>query len=413
MGYNSTTKQLLVDYPSAGTAISIDDIRRAVNSTSQDLGTLCKASGINIFSCQKPMRINEIGIPTAAQKKSVNYGYVFPGCTQVETTGMTLAELINLEVFGVKPSWWPNYAADANYQPLLNEWYYAKPRGMSYNEHFRALDFDGYKHDVVNSLIDTEITSRFTRGQSQTFFADLYQQQNTVMANFWQDTSHTRPMALTGMAYHAFGIVIVPSNATQSQATDPNNGGRYCKYHVWPSPVKQTNPQIASADSYFTAGDRNYYVIPFIYGRNSAISEQDNLGGYTLALSPVIPLPCAFTTCVVSSEPDPTESFSIYGTPMYAQNVPNVDFSWQIAYSSGLQGASVNYTIDEMDGNTIVRSWTGTTALSTASGAYPRRASDSRSIRMTLSGYTYRLTISYSTYPSVTKTFREQITPVE
>ncbi len=307
----------------------------ALLGVAPDKRAVCTANSIKILSGQKPMRINSQGEPTVAQKKAANYGYVFPTCS--------LVELLLLELYGVMPSGWTSKASDANYRALMNEWYYAKPRGGNYNEWFRNLDFEGYDHDITaDALVNTNITSSWVLGQNSTFYASIFQQQPASMANFWSDASHPRPMGLTGAENHALGIAVASSGLTQARLQTSSAAaqcGQWCKYQRFASPLNGSNYAINNADWLFLNTAGTYRIIPFLIGKSTAIGAYNNNGANTLAESDVIPLPTPIITCVVNDRPAPSVQFLINGSPTIVGRI----VSWQVAYSAVIQGYS--YTL--------------------------------------------------------------------
>lgn len=304
----------------------------ALLGVAPDKRAVCTANSIKILSGQKPMRINSRGEPTVAQKKAANYGYVFPTCS--------LVELLLLELYGVIPSGWTSKASDANYRALMNEWYYAKPRGGNYNEWFRNLDFEGYDHDITaDALVNTNIPSSWVLGQNSTFYASLFQQQPASMANFWQDSSHTKPMALTGAANHALGIAVASSELKQErlQTSDASaRCGQWCKYQRFASPLMNMDYSIASADWLFLNTAGTYRIVPFLIGKSTTIGAYNNNGSTMLAESDCIPLPTPVITCTVSERPAPSVQFTINGSPTLSIRL----VSWQVAYSPAIHGYS-------------------------------------------------------------------------
>lgn len=409
MGWDNTNKRLSVDYPTAGTGISVDNIRTALNSTSRDVGTLCQSDSINLLSRHKPMRVNETGILTTAQKKAANYGYVFPTCS--------LIELLLLELYDVLPSGWTSKAADPNYRQLLNEWYYAKPRGAANNEWFRMLDFDGYKDVDGDSLIDANIPYNWVLGQSSSFYASLFQQDRSNMANFWQDSSYNAPMALSGFSNYALGIAVASSGLTQARlqaSSAASQCGQWCKYQRFASPLGSNNYEVANADWLFLNTAGTYRIVPFLIGKNTAIAAYNNNGTTTLAESDVIPLPTPFVTCVVSNTPTPTESFSISGRPTYSTGA-RMTLTFRIAYTSGLQNSTFQFTITQYSGTTVVNTYTDNNATFNGSGTGSTRYVSFEIQRSwtTVSNMRIAIVVSKSGYPSSSKDFIQEIPPIE
>lgn len=108
--------------------IGIYDVQRALGiSGGGDLGTLCRASQINVFSKCKPFRNNAVDYASDAARetaaKTVNFGTGIVSCGR-----LTFA---------------------SKYQDL---WTHLAPRGANgggsgYNEHYRLVDFKKYQHN--------------------------------------------------------------------------------------------------------------------------------------------------------------------------------------------------------------------------------------------------------------------------
>ena len=108
-----TGTRIYVDSDS-GTGLTISEIKSVLGDSSLDLGTLCKSSNINPLAKYKPVNVASWGEITEAQRKAVNYGLTAP-------------------------------SSDASYSvAITRQWTYTKPNG-----YYRALDFDGYKHDAT------------------------------------------------------------------------------------------------------------------------------------------------------------------------------------------------------------------------------------------------------------------------
>ena len=107
--------------------ISIKDIGQTLGSASRDLGTLCSSQNINMWAKRKPFRYNAFHIPDAdkeAIRAACNYGVG-----------------------------WTKYASGAEVISAMDAdtltWYKELPRGLSSNEPYRLLDFDGYNHNAA------------------------------------------------------------------------------------------------------------------------------------------------------------------------------------------------------------------------------------------------------------------------
>jgi len=136
MGHSNDWKTLY-----KGTGISIGEINTTLNAGTLDLGSLCKHTNLNPWAKYKPFRYNAYSFTNATAwenaMKSAGWGF-----------GDTVTAVDTDYIF---------YWSGAS-----KEWVssYLKPRGGSYNEYFRQLDFvdltansqNGYYHDAVPPL---------------------------------------------------------------------------------------------------------------------------------------------------------------------------------------------------------------------------------------------------------------------
>lgn len=104
--------------------------------TKKNLSLMVRKGRINEDSLHKPVRYNSFAPLTEEQRKAVNYGWEIP----VYDTFAMMAE-----------------AVSAKETDDADIWIYRKPRGLNYvengqtyNEQFRAQDFNGYNSDATN-----------------------------------------------------------------------------------------------------------------------------------------------------------------------------------------------------------------------------------------------------------------------
>lgn len=118
-------------YADGDIGVSIADVRAVLGSSSGDLGTLCKDSGINKWSKRKPVSYaNVLFKLTDAQLKEINYGLTEP----------ITANLVNLQTL------YSNLNG-ANGETYLDAAYsYTKPSGGTLASPYRLLDFEKYYH---------------------------------------------------------------------------------------------------------------------------------------------------------------------------------------------------------------------------------------------------------------------------
>lgn len=152
MAYDSTNKKL---YVSEDKGISTSEIAAClgdyrVTARGRDIGLLCTSPKINVWAKFKPFRNSSKGFATDTAREqarsSVNYGVTPRRSTSIKA----------LKVY---------------YDEDMNGWSIALPRGLSYSEPFRMLDFDGYNHKCVSpftrmalpkAAVNTYETSGFT-----------------------------------------------------------------------------------------------------------------------------------------------------------------------------------------------------------------------------------------------------------
>lgn len=99
--------------PDSGAGLTLSEIKSVLGESTLDLGSLCKSVKINPLAKYKPLNINTWQTLTEAQRKNSEYGI---GPTEYSTNSDTA---------------------------ITKMWGYTKP-----TSYFRALDFDGYRHDA-------------------------------------------------------------------------------------------------------------------------------------------------------------------------------------------------------------------------------------------------------------------------
>ena len=106
--------------------VSIYDIQRALSTSKDDIGSLCRHGSINVFSKWKPFRYNQKKFTSESQRlsmaKALNYGCGIVSCGIVDFA-----------------------------QKYTQRWTHNYPRGENggtngYDEEYRFKDFDGYQH---------------------------------------------------------------------------------------------------------------------------------------------------------------------------------------------------------------------------------------------------------------------------
>lgn len=106
-----------------------------------DIGYIVVNSNINKYSKHKPYRSNSTSELTDQNKKDLNYG--------MSTFNFVLSTLAS--------------ADNLNGSFVWSQW--GKPRGLAYNERFRALDFNGYNHYAIPFIESIELFNSETEGK--------------------------------------------------------------------------------------------------------------------------------------------------------------------------------------------------------------------------------------------------------
>nr|DAG89401.1 MAG TPA: hypothetical protein [Crassvirales sp.] len=121
--------------------VSIDDVKRVLGESSNDLATLCKSENINIWSKRKPVSLNALfpNINGDWYKGNINNDY-YNGkeCYGIRKNGINLAEFTtNSNIL------YNNHFAE---NPHI---YYVSPSGGSESP-YRLGDFNGYNNNTPN-----------------------------------------------------------------------------------------------------------------------------------------------------------------------------------------------------------------------------------------------------------------------
>lgn len=321
MGWNPTTKILTAP-------ISLGDISAAVQKVSGDLGTLCTAEGINMWSRRKPVRSSSSGILTDAEFSAVNCGVVQPSYS-------TLDALMN--------KYHQHYKGG---DFLNNGWGYNRPRGAANNpaEWYRALDFNGYKHDAVSPFGDVSYPSVVRSGNNATV---------TLALN--QSTSDGMVLSdLGGLADYYIGVYL-------RQQT----GGATFQQAFYTSQTKigsMTSASISIPTTGLNTGDYRAYLFITATRLTSVVTNPNNLpsGFFPLATIPRID----FGSFPISSETANIVHLSdvyIMGGKLYARlwassmtigsatAVANLNFKMRPYGSSADWGATVSGEVQIYD----------------------------------------------------------------
>jgi hypothetical protein len=121
--------------------VSFADVNAALGTRHTDLGNLCKDDNIEKWAKYKPFRKNLVGLPSEADRRNARFG-------------LNPAILASGNLFN-KIAWDCVCGVVKSANNLGGLWEYLKPRGSTYNEHYRLHDFvdvtnqtNGYKQDT-------------------------------------------------------------------------------------------------------------------------------------------------------------------------------------------------------------------------------------------------------------------------
>lgn len=142
MAYDSTNKKL---YTTDAQGISTSEIAAClgdyrVTARGRDIGLLCTSPKINKWSPAKPFRNASWKFGSKAEKDAAR---------RMANQGLLLPTAANAGVGTSQAAYRRTYLGYLTYLASTEQvpnYTYQQPRGKSYNEPFRLLDFDGYMH---------------------------------------------------------------------------------------------------------------------------------------------------------------------------------------------------------------------------------------------------------------------------
>lgn len=119
--------------------VSVYDVQKALSTSENDVGRLCRHDNINMWARNKPVRFETVKVLTDAQRMQTRFGLGFPGLGGNIYFNKFIHDVMNGDAVA---------------------WEYLRPRGDRTNilepggnygvkEWYRLSDFDGYKHDAV------------------------------------------------------------------------------------------------------------------------------------------------------------------------------------------------------------------------------------------------------------------------
>lgn len=143
MAYDSTSKKL---YTTATQGISTSEVAAClgdyrVTARGRDIGLLCSSPKINKWSPAKPFRSSAKNYDSKTERDAAR---------RLANNGLLLPNATNAGV-ATSPAYRRTYLNHITYMVMMGNqqvpnYTYQPPRGASYNEPFRVLDFDGYMH---------------------------------------------------------------------------------------------------------------------------------------------------------------------------------------------------------------------------------------------------------------------------
>lgn len=142
MAYDSTNKKL---YTTATEGISTSEVAAClgdyrVTARGRDIGLLCSSPKINKWSPVKPFRNASWKFGSKAERDAAR---------RMANQGLLLPTAANAGVGTSQAAYRRTYLGYLTYLASTEQapnYTYQQPRGKSYNEPFRLLDFDGYMH---------------------------------------------------------------------------------------------------------------------------------------------------------------------------------------------------------------------------------------------------------------------------
>lgn len=196
-----TTNRIYIDTsvtPNVG--VSIGDIQAVIGSSRNDIGGLIVNGNINKWAKYKPYRSSVLAT-TDAQRRAAFFGLsisVFNALGTPSNQNTFLGKLVNDELM----------------------WTYLRPRGLSYNEWFRFLDFDGYYKDAVCPVGDP-VTTVYVQNNGQVQLAwdllDNLDAGNLTLADIY--------VGETPLSDYYLGVLLYKSGSNYRLVTSDNTLG--------------------------------------------------------------------------------------------------------------------------------------------------------------------------------------------
>lgn len=261
-------------------AISIGDVRGWLSESSLDLGTLCQSSNIDANKLYKPIRNSSTTSLSNRDSDGISYT-VYDSHSAMQTAVMSLSS--------------SNWLRGT----------YNKPRGASYSEYYRLMDFDGYNTSACLS------GDRYTRSGNLIYSSTNSRYELTLSASGFGRFQNQILSTHTAYTYKHYGFLMWYSGSSSVQTYVTN--------------LNITTTSIASislsnnSTTMYTA-NTTYKFLPFIAYTNSSLpgswSGIWTTSGITNSYTgKIITLPVTYLSLTAPSQPtppDPSNFVEIY-----------------------------------------------------------------------------------------------------
>ena len=214
MAYDSTTKKL---YTTASEGISTSEVAAClgdyrVTARGRDIGLLCSSPKINKWSPAKPFRSSVKNYDSKTERDDAR---------RLANNGLLLPNATNAGV-ATSPAYRRTYLNHITYMVMMGNqqvpnYTYQPPRGASYNEPFRLLDFDGYMHKAQQPF--QTIIMGMEKGSGRTDLNRFVQ--NTLVCRIVKNANSIAMSDLvndTQTYYYFTAEVYLDTNASASSA---------------------------------------------------------------------------------------------------------------------------------------------------------------------------------------------------